>query len=173
MNHTLVMTVIGDDRPGLVERLSGVIAAGGGNWLESRMSRLSGKFAGILRIEVPASLASELSFRLRALASEGIRVALETSEVPEAAAGAGKGATLEIVGQDRPGIVSQISRTLAARGANVEELHSECVSAPMSGEMLFRARVQLLLPETLDLEELRAAVETVASDLMVDARFGE
>jgi glycine cleavage system regulatory protein len=174
MKRTLVMTLIGDDRPGLVDRLASVVAAGGGNWLESRMSHLAGKFAGILRIEVAESEAADLSFRLRALASEGIRVNLEASEAPASASEEkGRSAVLEVVGQDRPGIVSQISHALAVRGANVEELHSECASAPMSGEILFRARVSLVLPSDLDLATLQAEVEKVAADLMVDVRFGE
>ncbi len=175
MKRTLVMTLIGDDRPGLVERLASVVATSGGNWLESRMSHLAGKFAGILRVEVSENEAADLSYRLRALASEGIRVNIEACEPRASAAGetTGRAAVLDVVGQDRPGIVSQISHALAARGANVEELHSECVSAPMSGEILFRARVSLLLPANLDLGALRAEVEKVAADLMVDARFGE
>lgn len=174
MNRTLVMTLIGDDRPGLVDRLASVVTLGGGNWLESRMSHLAGKFAGILRIEVAESGVADLSFRLRALASEGIRVSIEASETPAGAAPTqGRAAVLEVVGQDRPGIVSRISHALAARGVNVEELHTECVSAPMSGEILFQARLRLILPEDLDLAALQAEVENVAADLMVDARFGE
>ena len=50
----LVLTLIGPDRPGLVEAVAQPIAANGGNWLESRMAHLGGKFAGILRVDVPA-----------------------------------------------------------------------------------------------------------------------
>ena len=53
MQRLLVMTVIGQDRPGLVESVAALVAENGGNWLESRMSRLGGHFAGILRVEVP------------------------------------------------------------------------------------------------------------------------
>jgi glycine cleavage system regulatory protein len=56
MSLSLVLTVIGDDRPGLVERLSAAIGKHGGNWLQSSMSHLSGKFAGIVR-EVSSVLA--------------------------------------------------------------------------------------------------------------------
>lgn len=173
MKRTLVMTLIGDDRPGLVDRLASVVAAGGGNWLESRMSHLGGKFAGILRIEVNDSAVADLSFRIRALSSEGIRVTIEASDPLAVSPSSGKAVVLEIVGQDRPGIISQIFHALALHGANVEDLQSECGSAPMSGEVIFRARVQLLLPEGQDLGDLQTAIEKVAADLMVDARFGE
>src|SRR6266498_4366947 len=53
MQITLVMTVIGRDRPGLVDSLAGLVAQHGGNWLDSRMSRLGGQFAGILRVQIP------------------------------------------------------------------------------------------------------------------------
>ena len=52
----LVLTLIGSDRPGLVEAVAEVIAGHGGNWLESRMAHLAGKFAGILRVEIPEGL---------------------------------------------------------------------------------------------------------------------
>src|SRR5581483_3253325 len=56
----LVMTIIAPDRTGLVESLARAVADHGGNWLESRMCRLGGEFAGILRIEIPAEKKSAL-----------------------------------------------------------------------------------------------------------------
>ena len=47
------MTVIGPDRTGLVDAVAALVTEHGGNWLESRMSRLGGHFAGILRVEAP------------------------------------------------------------------------------------------------------------------------
>ena len=71
------MTVIGDDRPGLVESVSQVVAAHGGSWQESRMARLAGKFAGILRAEVPEDKVDALKAELRELASGGIHIIVE------------------------------------------------------------------------------------------------
>ncbi len=61
MGTSLVVTVIGNDRPGIVERLSEVVLGAGANWEESRMARLAGKFAGILRISVKAANADALA----------------------------------------------------------------------------------------------------------------
>ncbi len=167
MHAPLVMTIIGRDRPGLVDRVAGLIARHGGNWLESRMSRLGGHFAGILRVEVPAAQQAALVEALNALAAQGLSIVCH-ADTPEAAAGQSASVRLELVGQDRPGIVSQISHALARHGVNVEELSTECGSAPMSGETLFRAQAQLYVPADCPLAELRAELERIAADLVVD-----
>lgn len=174
MQIPLVMTVIGQDRPGLVDLVAGLVAEHGGNWLESRMCRLGGEFAGLLRVHVPRERVSTLEQALAGLAAQGLTVVVRADADSEATAPAGaRSAVIEIVGQDRPGIVRQISRALAAQGVNVEELRTECVSAAMSGETLFQARVQLHVPVTCVVNDLRRELETIASDLFVDIRFEE
>src|SRR5947208_1444052 len=109
---SLVLTLIGPDRPGLVEAVAEVIAAQGGNWLESRMAHLAGKFAGVLRAEVPEDRARTVIEALGRLEERGLRVVVEV-------AGGAAGVTdrrpmeLEVVGLDRPGIVREISQLLA------------------------------------------------------------
>jgi glycine cleavage system regulatory protein len=170
--ESLVLTLIGDDRPGLVEALSRVVARYGGNWEGSRMSRLGGKFAGILLVSVPGERADELTGALGQLATEGLRVVVERSVRP-ALSGEERLLALELIGQDRPGIVRQISEALASRGVNVEDLVTGCSSAPMSGEILFCARARLRAPATAQLDELRSALEALANDLMVDLTLAE
>ena len=170
MQVPLVMTVIGRDRPGLVESVASIIADHGGNWLESRMCRLGGEFAGILRIHVPAGKQKALVQALQNLQSQGLSV-VSQPDPAQPAAGAGKETTLEIVGHDRPGIVRQITHALASQGVNVEELTTKCVSAPMSGELLFKARAKLLIPETCNMATLRVELEKLAGELMVDVSF--
>lgn len=166
MQHSLVMTVIGKDRPGLVESVASIVAEHGGNWLESRMSRLGGQFAGIVHVEVPPEREQAMARALKALDARGLTVVVN-SDQPQAAASR-RTNILEIVGQDRPGIVRQISHTLAESGVNVEELHSECASAAMSGETLFKARAVLNVPEACDLAKLRQNLEKIAADLIVE-----
>jgi glycine cleavage system regulatory protein len=170
MNHSVVMTMIGADKPGLVESVASLVAEHGGNWLESRMSRLGGQFAGILRVEIPAEKEASLVTALKALESRGLSVVIHTDQSVPAPADRGL-ALLEIVGQDRPGIVREISHALASHGVNVEELHTECASAAMSGETLFKARAKLLIPETCDMADLRQQLERIAGDLIVDVSF--
>jgi glycine cleavage system regulatory protein len=167
----LVMTVIGRDRTGLVESLARVVAEHGGNWLESRMSRLGGEFAGILRIELPADKRLSLLDALQKLQDVGLTVIVRSDEA-KAPVAAGRQTKLEIIGHDRPGIVREISAALAWAGVNVEEFSSEVVSAPMSGEMLFKAAAHLQLPVNCDLGALKGQLEKIAADLLVDVSLG-
>ncbi len=167
MHVSLVMTIIGRDRPGLVESVASLIADHGGNWLESRMSHLGGQFAGILRVQLPGEQEKALVRALQGLESQGLSLVV-ISEPPKPAAGEEPLTLLEIVGQDRPGIVRQISHALAGHGVNVEELNTECHSAPMSGETLFKAQAKLHIPASCHTAELRQDLEKIAEDLIVD-----
>ncbi len=161
------MTVIGPDRPGLVESVASRVAEHGGNWLESRMSRLGGQFAGIVHVEVPPEAEKSLTAALTNLASHGLNIVVH-SEQSQPSAERGPLSILEIVGQDRPGIVRQISQSLAAFGVNVEALETECASAAMSGETLFKAHAKLSIPPSCKVNELRQRLEKIAADLIVD-----
>ena len=172
MQSPLVMTVLGRDRTGLVESIARLVSEHGGNWLESRMCRLGGEFAGIVRVTVPAANQAALTQALQALEAQGLGVVVRSDELAPAAP-ARRVTTLELVGHDRPGIVRQITRALAAQGVNVEELATELVSAPMSGELLFKARATLFIPETCNLAALRRELEKIATDLMVDVTLAE
>jgi glycine cleavage system regulatory protein len=169
MATSLVVTVIGNDRPGIVERLSEVVLAAEANWEESRMARLAGKFAGILRISVPAANADALALGLRALTSDGLTVVVESSG--DAPAETFRTVRLELVGNDHPGIIRDISKVLAQM--NIEELETGVSGAPMTGEQLFRARAALRLPAAVTTEWLRARLEALAADLMVDIALDE
>lgn len=171
MQSRLVLTLIGKDRPGLVDALAATVAEHGGNWVESRMCRLGGEFAGVLRVEVPSDAVDPLKDALGKLESHGLQVVARPDA--DADEGTTPSATIEIVGQDRPGIVKEISRALAANGVNVEDLHTERNSAPMSGEMLFEARIHVNMPGKSDAGALRASLEKIAADLMVEIKFEE
>jgi glycine cleavage system regulatory protein len=166
----LVLTLIGADRPGIVEALAAPIAAHGGNWLESRMARLAGRFAGILRVEVPPDRVAALTAALTALEGRGLRVVVETAGAAEGTAGR-RTMDLDLVGLDRPGIVREISHALAAHGVNIEELTTDRAPAPMSGEQLFHARARVHLPREADLAALRTQLERLAGDLMVEVQL--
>jgi glycine cleavage system regulatory protein len=162
----LVLTLIGPDRPGIVEAIAEPIARHGGNWLESRMAHLAGKFAGILRIEVPSGREAAITAALQALEGMGLKLTIEAG--PEAAAQAGSRTfLLDVMGLDRPGIVREISHALAERGVNIEELTTDRTTAPMSGELLFRSRARVSVPPRTDPERLRERLEQLAGDLMV------
>ena len=168
----LVLTLIGPDRPGLVQAVAGIVAEHGGNWLESRMTHLAGKFAGILRAELPPDKVQPALAALAALESRGLKVIAEAASTTSRGPG-DRSMDLELVGLDRPGIVREISQLLAASGVNVEELITNRTSAPMSGDMLFEARAHVRVPATIDLASLRAGLERLASDLVVEVKLEE
>ncbi|MCC6624233.1 MAG: ACT domain-containing protein [Deltaproteobacteria bacterium] len=162
-----VLTVIGPDRPGLVDALSASIARAGGSWQKSRMTRLSGHFAGIVEVHVPPSEVYALKDGLAALSDMGLTVhTLPAVDAAEAAPP--RLAHLAFVGQDRPGLVQAIAHVLARSGVNVDELETHTFLAPMSGVQVFEADVDVHLPAGLDLDALRAELEAVARDLTVD-----
>lgn len=166
MTTYLVLTIIGDDKPGLVEKLARVVAENSGNWLHSSMSQLAGKFAGILQVSVPDSAADQLIAGLGSL-SDSLKLVVERVETTGAETSK-QTINLSLVGNDRPGIIREVSRALARSAVNVEDLETECVPAPMTGELLFHARAVLRVPEHADLESLRNELEKIADDLIVE-----
>jgi glycine cleavage system regulatory protein len=160
------MTVLGTDRPGLVRTLSDIVAAHGGNWLESRMARLAGQFAGIVRVECSDDSADELITKLQALGADGITVQAvrESAPAPENR----RTLSVDVVGNDRPGIVRELAAAIANAGGNVEELTTGLESAPMAGHPLFRARGVISIPEKSDSSALTSAIESLGGDLSVD-----
>jgi glycine cleavage system regulatory protein len=166
------MTVIGADRPGLVQMVATRVADHGGNWLESRMCRLGGQFAGILRVEVARERRDELVNALRTLEVDGLRVIIHAEAGVRSGAPAGGAlATVELVGTDRPGILRSVAGVFAVHGVNVEELASERVNAPMDGGVLFQARATVFVPANVKLSAVRADLERLAADLMVDLKL--
>lgn len=163
MDH-LVLTIIAPDQPGLVERIALCIVAQNGNWLESRMSRMAGQFAGILKVAVPDASREPLVGALQALSGIRVQVA-ESGDEPSCT---WKSIHLDLIGNDRPGIVRDITRLLAEHGVNLERLATEVVPAPMSSELLFHAEALLAVPLSLSLDLLQDKLETLADDLMVE-----
>lgn len=178
---SLVLTLIGDDRPGLVSAVSRLVEAGGGSWQRSQMARLSGKFAGIALVEAPEAEVASLEDALAGLAAEGLQVHVERAdEVGSAGGSGGSGGTagaggtdvrLHLLGQDRPGIVAEISAALAAHGVGIDELATDVRDAPMAGGILFEVEARLSVPAAADLAAVRAELERLADELMVDLRL--
>ena len=167
MTVSLIVTLIGTDRPGLVNTVAERAAACGANWLESSMAQLAGKFAGIVRLEVAEADAAGLESALRGLETQGLRLNIERAE-HAAPAGAPRVTRMALVGHDRPGIVREISAALARHGASISKLETACESASFSGEPLFRATLEVELPATVAPASLQAELEKLANELMVD-----
>jgi glycine cleavage system regulatory protein len=164
---SLVVTIVGPDRPGIVSAISEVAQRFGANWAGSRMASLAGQFAGIVHFEAADREVEPLANALRALAHSGLSVIVARGE-SRAPAPTGRRVRLELVGHDRPGIVRELSAALARHGVSIEELNSAIVSAPMSGERLFRFEALLSVPANFADRELRRELEALANELMVD-----
>ena len=164
---SVVMTLVGPDRPGLVEKVSDVIRRHDGNWLESRMAHLAGQFAGIVRIEVQHDRLADLTEQLQSLSDQQLTIVTATDsgafEPPLSSP-----MTVQVVGNDRPGIVKRISAVLSSHDVNVEELSTECIDAPHSGGSIFQATARLRIPEGMPVELLQDELERIAADLMID-----
>ncbi len=171
MMESMVMTLIGKDRPGLVESFAAVIENHGGNWEESRMVQLAGEFAGVLHVHVPGDRAGDLEAALGEL--EGMSVAVAVAVEVEPTAPAARFLELDVVGQDHPGIVRRVAAAIAAAGINVEELETAVESAAMSGEKMFHAKARLLAPKSVSRDDLKDALEELSHDLMVELRVEE
>jgi glycine cleavage system regulatory protein len=167
MLTSLVVTVIGPDRPGLVSLVSDRGRAHGASWAESRMASLAGQFAGIVRFEVDDEQVEALAAALAELESTGLKVVIARGKAP-----AGRAddhlVKLGLVGQDRPGIVRDISRVLADSAVSIEELNTTIVSGAMSGENLFEIDALLRVPRDIPTDKLRSVLESLANELMVD-----
>jgi glycine cleavage system regulatory protein len=172
MQASLILTIVGADRPGLVNLISDRVTAFGGNWLESRMANLAGQFAGIVHLHVPESNAGPLIVAFRELEAQGLQIVV-TRGTESSGVRAGRRMKLELIGQDRPGIMRDISHALASRGVSIDELATDGVSGSMSGESLVRAYAQLRVPADVPTTQLRAALEALANDLMVDLTLDE
>jgi len=170
MTQHLVLTVIGDDRPGLVGELSAAISAHQGNWLESSMAQLAGKFAGIVEVGVGADKAEALQKALGEVS--GLRISVEKAQAEKSTL-AGRRLKLALVGHDRIGIVREVSQVLAHHAVNVESLDTHTSSAPMSAAVLFHAVAELTAAPELDVGALTGELERISNDLMVDITLDE
>ncbi|MCE1177714.1 MAG: transcriptional regulator [Micrococcales bacterium] len=172
----LVLTAIGDDRRGLVSALSQAVADHGGSWLEGQMARLGGKFAGIVLVDLPDDRVDALHEALRALGEEGL---LEVGVTPVETGPAEPEVTsteplaVHLLGHDRPGIVREVSAAIAGLGATIDELATSTQDAPMGDGVLFEADAIVRLPEGASAADLRAALEEIAAELMVDLEVAE
>jgi glycine cleavage system regulatory protein len=165
---SLILTLVGPDRPGLVSRLSEQVAARGGSWLESRLAHLAGQFAGIVLVDIGDGEVAALKASFADLHEDGLQVLVHHAAGVPAPVSAEALLVLDMVCLDRPGIVRDVTRVLAASGVNIEELTTNILSGSFSGETMFRAEARLRVPQTIGTDGLRAELERLGDDMMVD-----
>jgi glycine cleavage system regulatory protein len=166
MNQSVILTVVGSDRPGLTKALADAVYQADGNWLESHLSRLGGQYVGSVLVELPADRLDALEAAAKAIDANGLSVAISPSLAADERSG--DMLAIEIVGQDRPGIVREVTTVLAGLHVNIEGFSSEIEGSAWSGSPLFRGRAELLLPSGLTMDRLREALEEISGEIMVD-----
>ncbi len=172
MKRSLVISILTEDKPGIVETLASTINNAGGNWLESRMTHLAGKFAGILQVSVDESNHEALKTALSQLSEKGISViAADVSE--QSTETSPKVMSFSLVGNDRPGIIRELSQAFASHSINMDELETDCSSMPWSGEPMFTARGTLEIPEGTNLDALMDQLDSISDNLGVDIELGD
>lgn len=162
-----VLSVAGSDRPGLTRTLAAAVLAAGGNWLESHLSRLGGLYVGSVLVELAADGVEALRAAVAAVDAEGLEVRIAPASAAAPAA-AGEALTLSLVGQDRPGIVSQVTGVLSGLAANIESFDTRLSAEPHSGLPLFHLEARLRLPAGVTAAEAQAALEALSGEIMVD-----
>ena len=170
MQTSLIITILGPDKTGLVKSLSKTLKTFNGNWTESRMIHLAGKFAGLVHVSIAAEQVDDLTKALLALESETFKISIDQSDIALDTSGK-QIMSLELLGQDRPGIIQDITEQLACLKVNIEELESEIKEASMAGGMLFSAQLKLSLPENVSPEAVQDSLESMSDQFMVDINF--
>jgi glycine cleavage system regulatory protein/folate-dependent phosphoribosylglycinamide formyltransferase PurN len=168
----LVVSIIGPDRPGIVSLVAERAQRYGANWAASRMTRMAGEFAGMVHLDVPHQHADALESALRALEANGLKVTVARSDAATVPASL-RSVELELVGEDRIGIVSNVTRILAERGVSIENIHTEILRSGISGKQTFRIGAHLLAPASVDIDALRRELGALASEMMVDIALDE
>lgn len=168
MSH-YILSVVGSDRPGLTSALAGAVLAAGGNWLESHLSQLGGLYVGSVLVELEADRLEALRAGVGRVDAEGLTVRIVPAREGAAAPGAGGLVLrLDLVGQDRPGIVNEVTAVLGRLGANIETFSTWVVAEPHSGAPVFHMSATLALPAGLEADTVQAALEDISAEILVD-----
>jgi len=162
MNH-LIISCIGPDQTGIVDTLSKIIKKHQGNWQVSSLHHLSGFFAGVIEVAVTKENTAPLTSELNAINGLNCQIELAEPNLPVQTSNL----VLELTANDRAGIVQEISSVIHHQGGNLIKLVSSQGSAAHTGQVVFKAKVQIALNEQ-DVDTLVEALEQIADDLMVD-----
>ena len=169
MTARVILSVVGSDRPGLTQALADAVMAAGGNWLESHLSRLGGTYVGSVLVALDPARLATLEDRIRAVDASGLRVSIvPAGDTPDAL---GTPLWVELVGQDRPGIVREVTAVLADLAVNIERFSTSAENSAHSGELLFRMNALVTIPHGKTADDIQAALEAISGEIMVDFTF--
>jgi glycine cleavage system transcriptional repressor len=171
MAKNFVLTVTGPDRIGIVERVTGLLFAQGGNVETSRMARLGGEFAILMLVSMPENRIAGLDADLQALAAEGYKVTTTPTDPVRAGVRADwRPYRINVEGADNEGIIHEVAHYLSGRGINIESVDSETTPAPVSGSPLFSMTAQIVAPPSLAGQGWEAGLEEIADRMNLEIR---
>ncbi|MBL8773678.1 MAG: amino acid-binding protein [Phenylobacterium sp.] len=164
---SVILNVSGSDRPGLTEALAQAVLSAGGNWLESHLSRLGGLYVGSVLVELAEDRTDALREAVASVDARGLEVRIAPA-VPAGGGEGGEALLLSLVGQDRPGIVRQVTAVLAGLEVNIEAFDTRLSAEPHAGGVLFHLEARLRLPPGVGAADVQAALEEISAEIMVD-----
>ncbi len=170
MKQQIVFTVIAQDKPGIVKTLAEVVKEHSGNWLDSRMSQLAGEFAGIVHVEIDLDKKKPLEEALSALQNDGIIITTRQSGA-EISGSEYRLHEIEIYGNDRPGIVAEVSSLFSEKSINIMEFDTDISDVPVSGGVLFHATAIIAVAKGVALDELQDKLHDLADELTLDIEW--
>jgi glycine cleavage system regulatory protein len=161
-----VITLMGEDQPHLLEALADIVLERQGDWKDSRVAELDGRFVAIISIDVPRSESASMQLAIESYAEQR-DLALHLSVTRPPSARHEEKFVVRLTANNRPGLVKTITHKLNQMGLTTEEMSSQCQSAPWGGELLFRAEFVLLCSQA-SVQQFKKSLESLGDDWMVD-----
>ncbi|MCZ6485102.1 MAG: hypothetical protein O6826_05340 [Acidobacteria bacterium] len=166
MQQQVLVTVVGQDRPGIVKEITEGIVETSANVEESRTASLGGQFVGLFLVSAPRETVNQLLEFLQDCGSENLTVTVK--EIDHPAYQEYLPYALEVAGADHPGIIHGISAFLAGEGVNIAEIKTSVYNSPISGAPLFSMTALLQVPPNLSAEDLRQSLTDLGDAQSVD-----
>ena len=151
----LILTAVGPDRVGLVEKIAAFIARHGCNIEDSKMAVFCGEFAVIVLISGDGTKLVKIASDYHEIETEtGLTISIKTPAVRKTE-DSYLPYKLTASCMDHPGIVYQISNVLSGMGVNIESMETKTYAAPISGTPIFQLEADLTVPTRTNIAELR------------------
>ena len=169
MSHYLVISALGQDRPGIVNQLSKAIFDNGCNIEDSRMTVLGGEFALILMVSGSWDAIAKLEDQVPSLQSAlGLTIIVRRTEERTGTRGLVP-YEVDVISMDHPGIVHEVAEFFSNRGINIEEMITGSYAAAHTGTPMFSLKMTIAAPADIPIAQLRDDFAEFCDDLNLDA----
>ena len=169
MNKSLVISALGNDKPGIVNELSKTILDQGGNISDSRMTVLGGEFAMMLLVAGSQESINNIISKLEETGDKLNLTLIAKETHPQESNQKRLPYLINVVSIDNPGIVHNISDFLSSRNLNIEEIETKTYPAAHTGTTMFSLDMVISVPANSSVKTLRDEFITFCDDLNLDA----